>query len=119
MAPLSSGPAASSSVASPVATASEPVSSVPPGVLIANIEAPATKAGFKVRLHKGSILKVNPVQPKAGSPLSFALDPAGSKLLVPIVGSDGYFTGAANGVVTVKVSQGGAVIGTLAVTVWS
>ncbi|HTC69055.1 MAG TPA: hypothetical protein VK662_05745, partial [Acidothermaceae bacterium] len=127
---LSSGPSeALSSVpitafpASPLASAASslppPVSSEVPGApLVANIEAPAIKAGFQVRLHKGSIIKVDAPQAKAGTPVTFALVPATSTFLTPIAGQDGYYTGAADGVVNVTVMQGGAAIGTLTVTVW-
>jgi hypothetical protein len=133
-APASSAPASSpapalSSVpitafpASPLASAesslASPVSSEVAGAsLIANIEAPATKGGFQIRLHRGSILQVTVPQAKAGTPVTFALVPATSTFLTPIAGHDGYFSGAQDGVVNVTVAQGGAAIGTLSVTVW-
>jgi hypothetical protein len=109
--------------ASPLASADSglpsPVSSEVPGAsLIANIEAPATKGGFQIRLHRGSILQVTVPQAKAGTPVAFALIPATSTFLTPIAGHDGYFSGAQDGVVNVTVTQGGAAIGTLSVTVW-
>jgi hypothetical protein len=120
-APLSSGPAGGSLPASQAASSSDAGSisstaAVP--ALVANIEAPATKAGFTIKLHRGSIVKVNPQQPKAGSPVTFVVEPATSKVLSPVPGNAGYYTGAVDGVANVKVSQGGAVIGTLAITVW-
>jgi hypothetical protein len=127
---LSSGPSAPlSSVpitafpASPLASAASalptPISSAVPGApLVANIEAPAPKAGFKIRLHKGSILKVDVPQAKAGTPVTFALVPANSTFLTPIPGQVAFYTGAADGVVNVTAMQGGAAIGTLSVTVW-
>jgi hypothetical protein len=127
---FSSGPAAPlSSIpitafpASPLASSASalptPVSSAVPGApLVANIEAPAIKAGFQVRLHKGSTLKVDAPQAKAGTPVTFALVPATSTFLTPIAGQDGFYTGAEDGVVNVTVMQGGAAIGTLTVTVW-
>jgi hypothetical protein len=85
---------------------------------VANIEAPATKSGFQIRLHRGSILKVDPQQAKAGSTIAFVLVPAGSSLVTPIAGFPGYYTGAADGVVNITVTQDGAAIGSLSVTVW-
>jgi hypothetical protein len=128
-APVSSPAAAFSSVpisafpASPLASAdpslASPVSSQVPGAaLIANIEAPATKGGFQVRLHRGSTLKVTVPQAKAGTPVVFTLIPTTATFLTPIAGHDGYFSGAQDGVVNVTVTQGGAAIGTLSVTVW-
>jgi hypothetical protein len=84
----------------------------------ANIEAPATKAGFKIRVHRGQILKVNAPQANPNLQLTFALDPAATRALSPIPNANGFYTGAVDGVVTVKVSQAGAVVGTIAVTVW-
>ncbi len=109
--------------ASPLASAdpslASPVSSEVPGAsLIANIQAPATKGGFQIRLHRGSILQVTVPQAKAGTPVTFTLVPATSTSLTPIAGHDGYFNGAQDGVVNVTVTQGGAAIGTLSVTVW-
>jgi hypothetical protein len=127
---FSSGPAAPlSSVpitafpASPLASSASalptPVSSEVPGApLVANIEAPAIKAGFQVRLHKGSTLKVDAPQAKAGTPVTYALVPATSTFLTPIAGQDGFYTGAEDGVVNVTVMQGGTALGTLTVTVW-
>jgi len=100
------------SVASPVS------SEVPGAALIANIEAPATKGGFQIRLHRGSTLKVDAPQAKGATPVTFALVPATSTFLTPIAGHDGYFSGAQDGVVNVTVAQGGVAIGTLSVTVW-
>jgi hypothetical protein len=128
--PLSSGPAAAlSSVpitafpASPLASAasslSTPVSSEVPGAaLVANIEAPANKGGFQIRLHRGSTLKVDVPQAKAGTAVTYGLVPATSTFLTPIAGHDGFYTGADDGVVNVTVTQGGVAIGTLSVTVW-
>jgi hypothetical protein len=121
-APASSAAASSavtsaSALASPSAPLPSPVSSAAPS-LVANIEAPATKAGFKIRVHRGSILKVDAQQPKAGTPITFTLIPASAQFITPIAGANGYFTAASDGVVNVSVSQGGAAIGTLSVTVW-
>jgi hypothetical protein len=127
--PLSSGPSAPlSSVpitafpASPLASAASlptPVSSEVPGApLVANIEAPATKGGFQIRLHRGSTLQVEVPQAKAGTAVTFGLVPASSTFLMPIAGHDGFYTGADDGVVNVTVTQGGVAIGTLSVTVW-
>jgi hypothetical protein len=69
-------------------------------------------------LHRGSILKVDPQQPKSGSTIAFVIVPAGSSLVTPISGLPGYFTGAADGVVNITVTQDGAAIGSLSVTVW-
>jgi hypothetical protein len=120
-APLSSAAAGGSLPASPAASSSDAGSisstaAVP--ALVANIEAPATKAGFAIKLHRGSVIKVNPQQPKAGSPITFVVDPVTSKVLSPVPGNPGYYTGAVDGVANVKVSQGGSVIGTIAITVW-
>jgi hypothetical protein len=128
--PLSSGPSApASSVpitafpASPLASAAAslptPVSSEVPGAsLVANIEAPAIKGGFQIRLHRGSTLQVEVPQAKAGTAVTFGLVPATSTFLTPIAGHDGFYTGADDGVVNVTVTQGGVAIGTLSVTVW-
>jgi hypothetical protein len=118
--PLSSAPAsASPAVSSAASSLPTPISSTVPGAApVANIEAPATKSGFQIRLHRGSILKVDPQQAKAGSTIAFALVPAGSSLVAPISGFPGYFTGAADGVVNITVTQDGAAIGSLSVTVW-
>jgi hypothetical protein len=120
-APLSSGAGGASLPASPAAGSSDAgsiSSTAATPALVANIEAPATKAGFTIRLHRGSIVKVNPQQPKAGSPITFVVEPASTKVLNPVPGNAGYYTGAVDGVANVKVTQGGAVIGTLAITVW-
>jgi hypothetical protein len=119
-APLSSAPgSAGPVVSSPAASLPPPVSSAVPGAApVANIEAPATKAGFQIRLHRASILKVDPQQAKTGSTIAFALVPAGSNVLTPVSGFVGYFTGSSDGVVNVTVTQDGAAIGTLSVTVW-
>jgi hypothetical protein len=115
--PISAFPA--SPLASAESSLATPVSSAVPGApLVANIEAPATKGGFQIRLHRGSTLKVDASQAKAGTPVTFALVPATSTFLTPIAGHDGFYTGAADGVVNVTVMQGGAAIGTLSVTVW-
>jgi hypothetical protein len=114
-APVSASPAVSSAAAS----LPPPISSAVPGAApVANIEAPATKSGFQIRLHRGSILKVDPQQAKAGSTIAFALVPAGSSLVTPVSGFPGYYTGAADGVVNITVTQDGAAIGSLSVTVW-
>jgi hypothetical protein len=108
-----------SGVASPASTSDAgTVASIAPTQLTANIEAPATKAGFSIRVHRGQILKVNAPQAKPNLQLTFALDPAATKALTPIPNANGFYTGAVDGVVTVKVSQAGAVVGTIAVTVW-
>jgi hypothetical protein len=121
-APLSSVPITAfpaSPLASEASSLASPVSSEVPGApLVANIEAPATKTGFKIRLHKGSILKVDVPQAKAGTPVTFAMVPATSTYLTAIPGQDGFYTGAEDGVVNVTAMQGGAAIGTLSVTVW-
>jgi hypothetical protein len=111
-APVVSG----SAIASPVA--SEPVSSLPPGVLVATIEAPATLTGFKIRLHRSSIIQVDAPQAAKGMPVTFAVTPTASTTLTPVSGHDGFFTGTADGVATVTVSQGGKSLGTIAITVW-
>ena len=115
--PITAFPA--SPLASADASLASPVSSEVPGAsLIANIEAPATKGGFQIRLHRGSTLKVDVPQAKAGTPVVFTLVPAPSTFLTPIAGHDGYFSGAQDGAVNVTVTQGGVAIGTLSVTVW-
>jgi hypothetical protein len=126
VAPLSSGPASGSSGSAPppaspsvAASLPTPVSSeVAPGPPVANIEAPAPKSGFKIRVHRGGLLKVNVPQAKAGATLAFALDPASSKSLKPLAGYEGYFIGTADGVVAVQASEDGVAVGTLTVTVW-
>ena len=108
-----------SAPASPTATLPTPVSSAVPGAPpVANVEAPATKTGFQIRVHRGSILKVDVPQAKAGTPITFTLIPASAQFITPLVGENGYFTAAADGVVNVSASQGGAALGTLSVTVW-
>jgi hypothetical protein len=69
-------------------------------------------------VHRGLILKVNAPTANTTQVLTFALEPSPSKVLTPIAGANGYFTPTTDGVVTVKVSQAGSVVGTLAVTVW-
>jgi hypothetical protein len=123
VAPLSSGPASGSAVASAVASAAVSStggasSAATPAPPVANIEAPAPKAGFQIRVHRGLLLKVNVPQAKAGSTLAFALSPSSSTSLKPLAGHDGYFMGAADGVVKVQVSQDGVAAGSLTVTVW-
>jgi hypothetical protein len=93
-------------------------SAVPNASPVANIEAPATKSGFQIRVHRGSILKVDVPQAKAGTPITFTLIPASAQFITPLAGANGFFTAASDGVVNVSVSQGGAAIGTLSVTVW-
>lgn len=107
-------PFASSSpaLASPVSSA---VAGAPP---VANIEAPATKSGFQIRVHRGSILKVDVPQAAAGTPITFTLVPASAQFITPIAGFNGYYNAASDGVVNVSVSQGGPSLGTLSVTVW-
>jgi len=107
-------PFASSSpaLASPVSSA---VAGAPP---VANIEAPATKTGFQIRVHRGSILKVDVPQAAAGTPVTFTLVPASAQFITPIAGFSGYYNAASDGVVNVSVSQGGPSLGTLSVTVW-
>jgi hypothetical protein len=123
-APASSAAASSalfsaSAPASPSAALASPVSSgvagAPP---VANIEAPATKTGFQIRVHRGSILKVDVPQAKAGTPITFTLIPASAQFITPISGFNGYYNAASDGVVNVSVSQGGPALGTLSVTVW-
>jgi hypothetical protein len=115
-----SGLASISAFASPSAPLSSAVSSAAAGATlpVANIEAPATKTGFQIRVHRGSILKVDVPQSKAGTAITFALIPASAQFITPIDGANGYFTAASDGVVNVSVSQGGAALGTLSVTVW-
>ena len=124
-APASSAAAASSGGAvapTPFASASalpSPVSSAVAGAPpTANIEAPATKAGFQIRVHRGSILKVDVPQAAAGTPLTFTLVPASAQFITPIAGFNGYYNASSDGVVNVSVSQGGPSLGTLSVTVW-
>lgn len=124
-APASSGAAASSGLSSPTPFASSsaalpsPVSSAVAGASpVANIEAPATKTGFQIRVHRGSILKVDVPQAAAGTPLTFTLVPASAQFITPLAGANGYFTATSDGVVNVSVSQGGPSLGTLSVTVW-
>lgn len=122
-APASSAAASSalfsaSAPASPTAALASPVSSAAPGPPVANIEAPATKTGFQIRVHRGSILKVDVPQAKAGTPVTFNLIPASAQFITPLAGENGYFTAASDGVVNVSASQGGAALGTLSVTVW-
>ena len=123
-APASSAAASSalfsaSAPASPSAAVATPVSSAAPGGgPVANIEAPATKTGFQIRVHRGSILKVDVPQAKAGTPITFNLIPASAQFITPLAGANGYFTAASDGVVNVSASQGGAALGTLSVTVW-
>jgi hypothetical protein len=115
----SSGLASISAFASPSAPLASPVSSEAPGASpIANIEAPATKTGFQIRVHRGSILKVDVPQSKAGTPLTFTLIPASAQFITPLAGANGYFTAVSDGVVNVTASQGGSALGTLSVTVW-
>jgi hypothetical protein len=115
----SSGLFSASAPASPSAALASPVSSAVPGAPpVANIEAPATKTGFQIRVHRGSILKVDVPQAAAGKPITFTLVPASAQFITPLTGSAGYFTAASDGVVNVSVSQGGPSLGTLSVTVW-
>ncbi|HEY3924956.1 MAG TPA: hypothetical protein VGL75_10385 [Acidothermaceae bacterium] len=122
-APASSA-AASSGLSSPTPFASasalpSPVSSAVAGAPpVANIEAPATKTGFQIRVHRGSILKVDVPQAAAGTPITFTLVPASAQFITPIAGFNGYYNAASDGVVNVAVSQGGPSLGTLSVTVW-
>lgn len=110
----SPSPFASSSAALP-----SPVSSAVAGASpVANIEAPATKTGFQIRVHRGSILKVDVPQAAAGTPITFTLVPASAQFITPLAGANGYFTATSDGVVNVSVSQGGPSLGTLSVTVW-
>jgi len=123
-APASSAASSSGGLASPTPFASasalpSPVSSAVAGAPpVANIEAPATKTGFQIRVHRGSILKVDVPQAAAGTPVTFTLVPASAQFITPIAGFNGYFNAASDGVVNVAVSQGGASLGTLSVTVW-
>ncbi len=125
-APASSAAAASSAFTSPTpfesssAAVASPVSSAAAAASspIANIEAPATKAGFQIRVHRGSILKVDVPQAKAGTPVTYTLIPASAQFITPLAGANGFFTASSDGVVNVSAAQGGAAIGTLSVTVW-
>jgi hypothetical protein len=124
-APVSSPAAASSGLfsasapASPSAALPSPVSSAVAGAApVANIEAPATKTGFQIRVHRGSILKVDVPTAAAGTPITFTLIPASAQFITPIAGFNGYYNAASDGVVNVSVSQGGPALGTLSVTVW-
>ncbi len=85
---------------------------------MSNVEAPATKDGFRVMVHRGFILKVDVPQAAAGTPVTFTLVPSSAQFITPIAGFNGYFNAASDGVVNVSVSQGGASLGTLSVTVW-
>jgi hypothetical protein len=115
----SSGLFSASAPASPSAPLASPVSSAVPGASpVANIEAPATKSGFQIRVHRGSILKVDVPQAAAGTPITFTLIPASAQFITPLAGANGFFTAASDGVVNVSASQGGAALGTLSVTVW-
>jgi hypothetical protein len=115
----SSGLFSASAPPSPSAPLASPVSSAVPGAApVANIEAPATKTGFQIRVHRGSILKVDVPQAKAGTPITFTLIPASAQFITPLAGANGFFTAASDGVVNVSASQGGPALGTLSVTVW-
>jgi hypothetical protein len=115
----SSGLFSASAPASPSAPLASPVSSAVPGAApVANIEAPATKTGFQIRVHRGSVLKVDVPQAAAGTPVTFTLIPASAQFITPLAGANGFFTAASDGVVNVSVSQGGPALGTLSVTVW-
>jgi hypothetical protein len=115
----SSGLFSASAPASPSAPLASPVSSAVPGASpVANIEAPATKTGFQIRVHRGSVLKVDVPQAAAGTPVTFTLIPASAQFITPLAGANGFFTAASDGVVNVSVSQGGPALGTLSVTVW-
>jgi hypothetical protein len=115
----SSGLVSPTPFASPGAALPSPVSSAVAGAPpVANIEAPATKAGFQIRVHRGSILKVDVPQAAAGTPITYTLVPASAQFITPLAGFNGYFTAASDGVVNVSVSQGGPSLGTLSVTVW-
>jgi hypothetical protein len=115
----SSGLLSASAAVSPSAALASPVSSAVPGAPpVANIEAPATKTGFQIRLHRGSILKVDVPQAPAGATLTFTLIPASAQFITPLAGENGFFTGTSDGVVNVSASAGGAALGTLSVTVW-
>jgi hypothetical protein len=123
-APASSAAASSalfsaSAPASPSAPLASPVSSAVPGAApVANIEAPATKTGFQIRVHRGSVLKVDVPQAAAGTPITFTLIPASAQFITPLAGASAFFTAVSDGVVNVSASQGGAALGTLSVTVW-
>jgi hypothetical protein len=123
-APASSAAAASGFVsptplASPSVPLASPVSSAVAGSSpVANIEAPATKSGFLIRVHRGSILKVDVPQSAAGAAITFTLIPASAQFITPLAGANGFFTAVSDGVVNVTASQGGAALGTLSVTVW-
>jgi hypothetical protein len=112
----SSPPGASSSAGTGVAASASPTATLP----FAQIELPAPKAGFASRVHRGLVFKVNlnpPALPSA-SPLSYSLEPAGSKFVAPIARADGYCNSVADGVVTVHVKQGTIELGKVTVTVW-
>ena len=116
---VASGSAPASSAAPTAASsAPEPVSSLAPGVIIAEIEAPATKAGFQIRLHRGSTIKVDAQQAPAGATLTFTVNPAAAKTLTPIADHPGYYKGAVDGLAVVSVSAGSTALGTIAITVW-
>jgi hypothetical protein len=124
-APASSAAALSSGLVSPTPFASasaalpSPVSSAVAGAPpVANIEAPATKTGFQIRVHRGSILKVDVPQAAAGTPITYTLVPASAQFITPIAGFNGYYNAVSDGVVNVSASQGGPSLGTLSVTVW-
>ena len=116
---VASGSAPASSAA-PTAAASStaPVSSLPPGVITAEIEAPATKAGFQIRLHRGSTIKVDAQQAPAGATLTYTVSPASAKTLTPVADHPGFYEGAVDGLAVVSVSAGSTALGTIAITVW-
>jgi hypothetical protein len=109
---------ASSAAATAASSAPPPVSSLPPGIITAEIEAPATKAGFQIRLHRGSTIKVDAQQAPAGATLTFTVSPATAKTLTPIADHPGYYKGTTDGLATVSVSAGSTALGTIAITVW-
>ncbi len=109
---------ASSAVPTAAASSTAPVSSLPPGVITAEIEAPATKAGFQIRLHRGSTIKVGAQQAPAGATLTFTVSPATAKTLTPVADHPGFYKGAVDGLAVVSVSAGSTALGTIAITVW-
>lgn len=118
---VASGPAsapASSAAPTAASSAPEPVSSLAPGVIVADIEAPATKAGFQIRLHRGATIKVDAQQAPAGATLTYTVNPAAAKTLTPVADHAGYYKGAVDGLAVVSVSAGSTALGTIAITVW-
>jgi hypothetical protein len=107
---------ASSSAGTGATASASPTAKLP----FAQIELPAPKAGFATRVHRGLVFKVNltPPAPPSANPLSYSLEPVGSKFVAPIAGADGFFNSVADGVVTIHVKQGTIELGKVTVTVW-